>query len=217
MSESTQFAVLLGGDITITDRLRAATHGRRAVAADGGMRHAGPLGLTPELWVGDFDSTPDELTAEWADVPRLAFPEGKNQTDGELAIGEALKRGARDIVLAGALGGPRSDHALFHLLHACRLRAAGTAVLVTSGAEEATPLVTGSQTFDLAKGAMFSIIGFSETRGITVEGARYPLVDYTLHFGCSRTISNVAEGAVTVTIASGTAVFLARPYDFSGA
>lgn len=217
MNASAPFLVLLGGELTVTDRLRVRVAGWRTVAADGGMRHAVALGVSPELWVGDFDSTPADLDAEWPDVPRLPYPQGKNETDGEIAVGEALKRGAGEIVLAGALGGPRSDHALFHLLHACRLRARGTPVLVTSGDEEATPLAPGRQAFDLPKGSLFSIVGFSELTGITLEGARYALHDYTLPFGASRTISNVAEGPVAVTLGSGTAVFIARPYDFSGA
>lgn len=47
-----RFTILLGGDVTVTDRLKAAVEGSRVIAADGGMRHAAPLGLTPELWVG---------------------------------------------------------------------------------------------------------------------------------------------------------------------
>ncbi len=217
MNASCPFLVLLGGELIVTDRLRRRVGGWRAVAADGGMRHAAGLAAVPELWVGDFDSSPPELEAEWPGVARLPYPQGKNETDGELAVGEALKRGADEIVLAGALGGPRSDHALFHLLHACRLRASGIPVLVTSGEEEATPLVSGRQTFDLPKGALFSIVGFSKLTGITLEGARYDLNDYTLPFGSSRTISNVAEGPVAVTFGSGVAVFIARPYDLSGA
>ena len=216
MNASFPFLVLLGGELTVTDRLRARVAGWRAVAADGGMRHAAALGVTPELWVGDFDSAPPELQAEWPDVPRSPYPKGKNETDGEIAVGEALKRGADELVLAGALGGPRTDHALFHLLHACRLSACGTPVLVTSGEEEATPLVAGRQTFDLPKGCLFSVVGFTELTGLALEGARYPLEDYTLEFGASRTISNVAEGLVAVTLVSGTAVFIARPHDFSG-
>ena len=217
MNASSPFLVLLDGELTVTERLRARARGWRAVAADGGMRHAEALGVAPELWVGDFDSTPASLDARWRDVPRLPYPQGKNETDGEIAVGEALKRGAGELVLAGALGGSRSDHALFHLLHGCRLRASGTPVLVTSGEEEATPLAPGRQTFDLPRGSLFSIVGFSELRGITLEGARYPLEDYTLRFGSSRTISNVVDGPVAVTLGSGTAVFIARPYDLSGA
>ncbi len=217
MNASSPFLVLLAGELTVTDRLRARVSGWRSVAADGGMRHAAALGAAPELWVGDFDSTTRDLESEWPDVPRLPLPQGKNETDGEIAVGEALRLGADEIVLAGALGGPRSDHALFHLLHACRLARDGVPVLVTSGTEEATPLAAGRQTFDLPRGSLFSIVGLSELTGIGLEGVRYPLDDYTLPFGASRTISNVAEGTVAVTLGSGVAVLIARPYDFSGA
>lgn len=217
MKEILPFLVLLGGDLVVTERLRDRVKGMRSVAADGGMRHADDLGVRPELWVGDFDSTPPELEAAWAGVPRQPYPEAKNLTDGEIAIGVALERGASEIVLAGALGGERTDHAVFHLLHACRLSAAGVPVFVTSGAEEATPLDGGPQTFDLPKGSLFSILGFTALEGLAIEGARYPLSRYDLIFGGSRTISNVAEGPVTVTLEAGTAVFIARPYDFSGA
>ena len=217
MNASRPFVVLLGGELRVTDRLRAKVGGWAAVAADGGMRHAAALGLTPEIWVGDFDSTSPELVAAWPDVPRQPYPTGKNETDGELAVGEALRRGASEIVLAGALGGPRSDHATFHLLLACRLRAGGLPVLVTSGEEEATPLVTGEQRFDLPKGSLFSILGFSALSGIGIEGARYPLAGYDLPLGGSRTISNIAETPLTVTLGAGTAVLIARPYDLSGA
>jgi thiamine pyrophosphokinase len=37
-----------------------------------------------------------------------------------------------------------------------------------------------------------------------------------LPFGSSRTISNVAEGRVRFSLASGRAIVLARPYDLSG-
>lgn len=216
MKEALPFLVLLGGDLVVTERLLARTKGLRAVAADGGMRHASELGVSPELWVGDFDSTPAELAAAWPEVERLPYPEGKNETDGELAVNQALARGASEIVLAGALGGERTDHAVFHLLHACRLRTAGTPVLVTSGTEEATPLVAGRQTFDLPKGSLFSVVGFTALTGLDIAGARYPLAHYDLAFGASRTISNVAEGPVTIDLDGGTAVLIARPYDFSG-
>lgn len=217
MTHGQLFAVLLGGDLVITDRLRARLAGARAIAADGGMRHARGLGLTPELWVGDFDSTPADLVAAWSHVERRPFPVGKNQTDGEIATAEAIARGAREIVLVGAFGGDRSDHAVFHLINACRLRARGVRVLVTSGLEEATPLSAGSESFDLPKGSLFSILGFSDLTEVGIAGARYPLAGFFLPFGSSRTISNIAEGPITISLGSGHAVLVAHPYDFSGA
>ena len=55
------FVILLGGDLVVTERLRQQIAGARILAADGGIRHAAALGVDPELWLGDFDSTPEIL------------------------------------------------------------------------------------------------------------------------------------------------------------
>ena len=97
----TNFTVLLAGDITPTARLAAQIAGTRIIAADSGMRHAAVLGVVPELWLGDFDSASDPLLADYGEVPRLVFPAAKSMTDGELAVEEALQRGATGLVLVG--------------------------------------------------------------------------------------------------------------------
>ena len=65
----TRFAILLGGDMTPTARLRGQIKGARIIAADSGMMHAAALGVVPELWVGDFDSAGSELTMQYREVP----------------------------------------------------------------------------------------------------------------------------------------------------
>lgn len=211
------FTILMGGPLAATDRLLGRLKETRVIAADGGMRHAAGLGLTPELWVGDFDSTPAELIAEWPEVPREPYPPAKNETDGEIAVEAALSRGARSLVLAGALGGERSDHAFMHLIYAVRLAETGLAIHLTSGEEEATPLLPGTLELNLPKGSLFSILGLDTLDGLSIDGARYPLFGFHLPFGSSRTISNVAEGPVRFTLSSGRAIVLARPYDHTGA
>ncbi|MBB3135165.1 thiamine pyrophosphokinase [Rhizobium pisi] len=215
MSQST-FTILLGGELSLTERLRHAIAGTRFIAADGGMRHALALGVTPELWVGDFDSTPADLDGAFPHVPKQPYPAAKAATDGEIAVSEAIARGAGRLILAGALGGERSDHALQHLLSAVSLAEEGFDVLLTSGKEEAVPLLAGTIELDLPKGSLFSVPGFSELKGLSIENARYPLKDFHLPFGSSRTISNVAEGKVRFSLTSGRAIVLARPYDLSG-
>jgi thiamine pyrophosphokinase len=207
----------MGGPLTPTDRLGTQLAGARVIAADGGMRHANALGLTPELWVGDFDSTPDALIAEWPNVVREPYPAAKNETDGEIAVATALERGAKRLVLAGALSGERSDHAFMHLLYAAKLAEDGIDMLLTSGEEEAYPLLPGSLEIDLPKGSLFSILGLDTLTGLSISGARYPLDNFHLPFGSSRTVSNVAEGTVRFTLSSGRALILARPQDLSGA
>lgn len=217
MTDRPLFAVLMGGPLTPTPRLAAQLTGARVVAADGGMRHAEALGVTPEVWVGDFDSTPPDLIAAWPDVVREPYPPAKNETDGEIAVAAALERGAKRLVLAGALGGERSDHAFMHFLYAARLAETGIDVLLTSGDEEARPLLPGTLDIDLPKSSLFSVLGLDTLAGLTIEGARYPLKDFHLPFGSSRTVSNVAEGPIRLTLSSGRALVLARPYDLSGA
>ena len=211
------FVVLLGGALQPTSRLAADVAGARVVAADGGMRHARTLGLTPEIWVGDFDSTPPELLDAWPDVERQPYPTAKNETDGAIAVSVATERGAKSIVLAGALGGERSDHALMHLLHAVSLEEQGFAIKLTSGEEEAWPLLPGSREIDLPKGSLFSVLGLTPLAGLDIGNVRYPLTNFSLPFGASRTISNVAEGTIRLSLASGRAILIARPYDLSGA
>jgi thiamine pyrophosphokinase len=212
----TTFAILLGGPVSVNQRLLRQLEGARAIAADGGIRHAGALGLLPELWVGDFDSSTDDLAIQYAEVPRLEYPAEKSLTDGELAVQTALERGATRILLVGALGGERADHAWAHLVQAMALTAVGIQVLLTSGDEEGYPFWPGSMQLDLPRASLFSVLGLDALDGLTIRNARYPLDEFHLPFGSSRTISNVAEGAVSFSLRAGRALVLARPHDFSG-
>jgi len=214
---SATFTILLGGRLAVSDRLTAMLSGSRVIAADSGMRHAAELSLTPELWVGDFDSTSEALAGQWPSVPRQPYPAQKAETDGEIAVGEAITRGADRLILVGALGGERSDHALMHFLQALRLAQAGHANVLTSGDEEAYPLLPGGMVLDLPPGSLFSVLGFSPLEGLSIENARYPLDGFSLPFGSSRTISNVANGPVSLSLKSGAAMVLARPFDLTGA
>jgi thiamine pyrophosphokinase len=211
------FTILLGGDLIRTPRLDRQVEGSRVIAADAGIGHARLLGLMPELWVGDFDSVPADLPADLAAVPRQTFPAEKDKTDGELAIAAALERGATRLVLAGTFGGKRADHAFLHLALALRLAEAGTDVLLTSGAQEAVPLLLGQAGFDYADGTLFSILGFSELAGLTVTGAKWPLNRVEVAFGSSLTISNEVKfdktgGRLEIALGHGRALLLAHPY-----
>jgi thiamine pyrophosphokinase len=204
-----RFTILLGGELIVTPRLRTQIAGSRVVAADSGLLHAAPLEIAPELWVGDFDSTEPEWLDAYEGIERVVHSPDKDHTDGEIAVEEALSRGATSLVLAGAFGGPRADHAFLHLVLAIRLAGRGVAALLTSGAQEGSVLPYGSREFDYPPGTTFSILGFSELRGLTVEGAKWPLDDVIVPFGSSLTISNIVEGRLVVRLREGRALLVA--------
>ena len=207
----TRFAILLDGDCRPTPRLLGQTGGARAIAADGGIRHAEPLGLAPELWVGDFDSASDAMQTRYGDVPRQRHPARKALSDGELAVMAALERGARSILLCGALGGARSDHLLFHVPLAVRIAARkGIEMTLSSGVEEAVPLLPGVPLRpDLPAGTRFSVIPLSDLSGLTIENAEWPLDAVEVEMGGSLTLSNIAHDRLCLTLEKGAAALVA--------
>ena len=206
----TRFAILLGGDLTVTARLRGQIRGARVIAADSGMMHAAALGVVPELWVGDFDSAGSELTVQYRDVPRETFPAEKDATDGAIAVAEAIRRGAREIVLLGGLGG-QTDHTAGLLGQSIEIARQGLGCLLTSGLEEAWPLIPGRMRVDLPAGTRLSIIPFGDLEGLDLTGVRWPLADRFVPLGATLTLSNLALGPVEIGLRAGHGVAIAYP------
>ena len=204
-----KFVILLGGAVHADERLKRLVAGSRVLAADGGIAHAETLGLEPELWLGDFDSTSRQLERRYAHVPRKVFPAAKDMTDGELALDEAYRLGATEVILCGAFGGERTDHTLLHLTMATAHAAKGHKLILSSGSEEAHPLVAGSYLFDFPESTLFSIVAFSPLSGLFIEGARWPLENMELSFGSSLTVSNSVRGTLRVSLDSGNAILIA--------
>ncbi len=204
------FAILLGGDLIVTPRLRRQLQGARCIAADSGMMHAAALGIMPELWIGDFDSAVSELRIQYKHVPHKTFPADKAATDGALAIEEAKHRGAAAFVLVGGLGG-QADHMLGHLGQMLALVREGFATLLTSGHEEAHALLPGTRDIDLAAGERISIIPFADLLGLDLRNVKWPLEKRDVPLGSTLTLSNVASGSVMVGLQQGYGVILTYP------
>ena len=210
MAGMSRFAILLGGGLAVTPRLRRQIAGARIIAADSGMKHARALGIVPELWVGDFDSSGSELLLDYAHVPRKAYPSDKDATDGEIAMGEALHLGANEIILIGGLGG-ESDHATAHLGLALHLARSGHKCFISNGKEEAYPLIAGAYEFNFGPQSRLSIVPWSDITGLNLTGVKWPLKDKALTLGTSFTMSNVALGPVKLSFTSGIAIAFAFP------
>jgi thiamine pyrophosphokinase len=131
-------------------------------------------------------------------------------TDGGLAIARALRRGARKLVLVGGLGG-QSDHALGHFGQIIQLARAGFSAILTSGHEEAYPIVPGNTLIDLPPDTRLSLIPLTDLVGLDLVGVKWPLQQEDIVLGSTLTLSNIAHGPVRVALKSGHAVAIAFP------
>lgn len=91
------------------------------IAADGGAAACRQAGISPDLFLGDFDSM--EPPGDPSRTVRL--PVEKDDTDTLAAIRTALKQGFDTIYLYGGTGGSRLDHTLANLQTLLFLRRRG--------------------------------------------------------------------------------------------
>jgi thiamine pyrophosphokinase len=206
----TRFTILLGGDLMVTPRLRTQIGGSRFIAADSGMMHAATLRIMPELWVGDFDSSGSELIIRYRDVARQSFPAEKDATDGAIAVAEAMRRGATELILLAGLGG-QTDHTAGLLGQSLQIARQGTRCLITSGHEEAWPLIPGNTALEFPAGTRLSLVPFSDFEALDLTGVKWPLQKRHVPLGSTLTLSNVVTGPVKISIRSGYGVAIAYP------
>lgn len=200
--------VLVGGRVAHTRELerRRAERPGVVIAADGGIRHASALRVTPDAWVGDFDSS-DPRDARFIHVPREVVPRDKDFTDAELALRVARAHGATHVTFWGAFGG-RADHSLALMILALREAGAGLKVELHSGDESGSPLLPDRTVVLRAEpGQVISVVAFDDLEGLSVRGVRWPLDDALVPAGSGWTISNEATGSeVRCHVSSGRAL-----------
>ena len=117
----------------------------RVYCADGGLRHAGPLGVTPDVVVGDFDSADAELMDSYAKAGARfeRHPANKDFTDTELAAEAALRGGCGAALILGALGG-RLDHTFANIQMIYKFALRGARLVLADSCGAAAVLVPGT-------------------------------------------------------------------------
>ncbi len=166
------------------------------IAADGGSQHCLSMGIQPGVLIGDLDSTDPSLVEKWREegVEIIQHPEEKNQTDLELAILLAQDRGARKIVVHGAVGG-RLDMTFGNLglLAHPQLK---TPTTLINGAEECHLLHSGEMlTLVGEPEEIVSLLPIQPGKSIvSTRGLKFALKNEPLEFGYSRGISNQLTG-----------------------
>lgn len=176
------------------------------VAVDGGFASLAAAGAAPDLALGDFDSlgfVPKEGEVR-------AFPSEKDASDMELALEEAVRRGASAVAVYGALG-RRLDHTLANLQLFASFAERGLVVLAVGDEAQVVFLVGPAElSLEGAAGGIVSVFSLTdESRGVTEEGLKWELDAVPMTNRTSWGLSNeLLEVPARIAVESGTlAVF----------
>ena len=142
------------------------------VFCDSGLKHLENLQVKASLIVGDFDSH-DNLHL---DVETIVLPCEKDDTDTVFAVKEALKRGFDDFLLIGVIGA-RLDHTLGNVSILLMLDEVGKKGKIIDDYSE-MEIVSNESVHVEDSFAYFSLLNITGiAKGITIENAKYPLVN----------------------------------------
>ena len=188
------------------------------LCADSGYRHCKRLGLSAQLLVGDFDSLQPPLPAG---LDRLQAAAEKDETDTALALGEGMRRGYRDFLLLGMLGG-RLDHTLANLQLLVQCARSGCRAQISDGATFVRAFCAAGEPVKIRiarrEGYYFSLLAYSERcEGVFIAGAKYPLQNFTLQSDTPLAVSNeFLAGDAEIVFSSGTLLVVETPKDTPG-
>lgn len=201
-------AVVVAGSVLADDLDRTAVEaGDMIVAVDGGADALARIGVTPSLLIGDLDSISAPVLAdlESRGVESVRLQTAKDETDTEAALRLAVERGATEITVFNALGGPRLDHLVGNLLLLTAPWLDGIKVTLVDGLHEAL-LARGDAVVGGRMGDTVSLLPLSsEVADVRTEGLLYPLRGERLLQGATRGVSNeMTGGQARVTHGAGT-------------
>lgn len=161
------------------------------IAADKGSECLYQYNVVPDLLLGDFDSTKkeilDNMKLQTKEV--LEFPPEKDYTDTEIAIIEAVKRGADKIYLFGATGS-RIDHMLGNIGLLLKTQRKGVILKII---DDNNKLYLAKKRMTLIGkcGENISFHALSEkVTDFKIKGAKYNLENYDMSLLDPRAICN---------------------------
>lgn len=166
--------VIVGGaEINNYDFIREKLYADDFVVfCDSGLKHLENLQVKPSLIVGDFDSHENPHL----DVETIVLPCEKDDTDTVYAVKEALSRGFDNFLLIGVIGA-RLDHTLGNVSILLFLDSLGKKGYIIDDYSE-MEIVSNEPVSISDQYSFFSLLNISGcAKGITIFGAKYPLVD----------------------------------------
>lgn len=168
------------------------------IFCDSGLKHLENLQVQPSQIVGDFDSHENPHL----DVETIVLPCEKDDTDTVFAVKEAIKRGFNDFLLIGVVGA-RLDHTLGNVSILLYLDSLGKKGCIIDDYSE-MEIISDKPVSVSDRYSFFSLLNITGcAKGITITGAKYPLVDGEITCEYQYGISNEIIPGQTALISVG--------------
>lgn len=176
------------------------------ICVNGGSIHALAIGVSPNLLIGDLDSLPEKERQQIMEAkPELIkYPAAKDKSDLELAVDYAITLKPAEILIIGALGGARVDHALLNIMLLLLPLDKGIPASIFDETQQIY-LCRNLIKLDGSPGEYLSLFALNgNAEGVTTDGLKYQLQGETLQFASSRGLSNeFTSSQASVSIKSG--------------
>ncbi len=181
--------IIGAGDVFPTDL--TADEKDFIICADGGYKYSSLLGRECDLVVGDFDSLGKVPEIE----NKIIAPCEKDDTDMTLAVKEGFKRGYRDFVLYGALGGERFDHTVANIQLLNFICCEGGRGTIIHQNTVLAAFSDGEITFPKECTGYASVFSLcDESYGVTIKNMKYSVEGFTLRSNNPIGVSNEFTG-----------------------
>ena len=165
------------------------------VFCDSGLKHLEQLQVKPSLIVGDFDSHENPHL----DVETIVLPCEKDDTDTVFAVKEAIKRGFDNFLLIGVVGA-RLDHTLGNVSILLYLDSLGKKGYIIDDYSE-MEIVSHKPVSISDRYSFFSLLNITgSAKGITITGAKYPLIDGEITCEYQYGVSNEVLPGATASV-----------------
>ncbi len=183
--------IYAGGNIDVSNITERPKDGDIRIAADSGYKNASALGESVDTVLGDFDSYTDKLPEG---IKVIKVPAEKDFTDTQMAVREAIERGADEIVIIGGLDG-RLDHTLSNISLLPELWKAHIHAVIADGINRIRYIDSTSTLIAKSGYKYVSVIAADEKlKGVGIEGCKYPLDNAVLLRSNQYAVSNEIVG-----------------------
>ena len=198
--------IISGGELEYTklpDEIKIGDY--YVIAADKGYEYALRLGISPDAVVGDFDTL--------GKVPECGetqvYPKEKDDTDTMLAARLCVKKGFKEAVIIGALGG-RLDHTVANIQTLKFLLDSGVKAEIISPDEKITLLKDSEIILSRTEGFSLSVFALdSECRGVTERGVKYPAEKAVINSGFPIGACNeITDKCACISVEKGTLLII---------